>query len=1348
MGLIGWIKNKYYDSRLKKADEFVQKKQFVEAEEIYRKLFGKQPMAVVHLANRYVLYSEGVDEKLSSLRSIEELREYTNEENLSLYEKELNSHVENIYVLSISKFSEKKYSDAVKLIDAIKPYKTNDNSYAEKLHQHHAYLSFSNLIQTSKYDLYLNEIVSELKQYHSNRISDIDHFVDALFNKSFYGRAIKLLDVFISEDGRYKNKEVECVINIVCGKDKDIVSPNKISDFCPNNELRKEASKRLFQLAVESANRNDYTTSLLYDKFASEFLDDDNSFCLAWCNHIFRELEQRANANEIKALISKAKTLKLTEQQTNGLIQDVAKLAQNTTPEKGVEICRLFLKDKTFDQIYISQSESIAKNCNTKLNKNELLSVVKANTNDDSYVDVLARFVPYVPDFVPLFVNAAIQKILRHKSTNYLEQYWAIKEDPSFFKELITTKSNIKEAVVNCIVENDIRFLHSSNLLQSFLNAIDTLKDDEYSYIVAKRLYSKRQEVLDYFIKVALLRCDKLNADECIAMIDHTLDVIQYQTQRRSVWIPLYLRKRKLQTKDDFTLSQKTLFYKETIDTIINTSVDISEIDEPEYYSLWQDYTEFILKKASSQPKETAIKVMMDVRGLVANYCKSFATYTTLCDNLSQRIAKYRWEIGNEQEEDREYDKAIISYKATIDEKIPTYLKKAEFRYLICKIKDGQVTDELEENIEHVLQQKSYQILHDDLAYRYICFLIKTVQPEKAEKVIQNYLPIETQLLEICKNLYIKESEKYLIEFNEKFSQLADNKLTLQEALNFYKEFSHYKTVISRNLTDTTNKFVTYRRKLESYIIKSYFEEEQYASAFEKLQILFPNFFEDDTNYRNVAIAALGTVEMQQTVSEDLYKKAISIWLSAVYCDRLFVKSLDYTTWDDPFTFTLQGSLGNSIEEEYEELPANVNFEEPVDNQNIAILSVQNSLISRMEMFIRDNRPEMEDFFKKEKDALDDLIELRLDESCVIAAPYFAKKNRKVLESVKDAFDVELSQGYDNKEDVLALGVNYGFLDGQYGEYKEAFDYAEQCKNAASKSTKSLRSQLLNLPQIRAYDKLYASVKSFFSSMMNESIHANMNYKDFIDKYEPVCVAFNDTAMSMAFSQYANGEVVHLLNDDLMQLGEGVGYMVRIFNVSPSSIQVKKNLEGMLCNMAVSCAVSPNSTDERIINDALQRTGSTFKNAVAEARIQGLLSDIVNKVKNKKMTLQQALEKVYQMYISNPNNDRICSDLVALCDVCINNYIIGQEVGSTNVRKTLDALNRKKSVTFKRHAKTLAEKYSEIWESIPYENKLVLKGISIGSTLNDKGRALRDGLLYYKNLGGYQSRPGFVSLDL
>ena len=61
MGLISYIKNLYYDSRLKKADKLLIEGLSSEAENIYVSILDKQPLAAVRLASYYYTLSQSAN---------------------------------------------------------------------------------------------------------------------------------------------------------------------------------------------------------------------------------------------------------------------------------------------------------------------------------------------------------------------------------------------------------------------------------------------------------------------------------------------------------------------------------------------------------------------------------------------------------------------------------------------------------------------------------------------------------------------------------------------------------------------------------------------------------------------------------------------------------------------------------------------------------------------------------------------------------------------------------------------------------------------------------------------------------------------------------------------------------------------------------------------------------------------------------------------------------------------------------------------------------------------------------------------------------------------------------------
>ena len=187
-------------------------------------------------------------------------------------------------------------------------------------------------------------------------------------------------------------------------------------------------------------------------------------------------------------------------------------------------------------------------------------------------------------------------------------------------------------------------------------------------------------------------------------------------------------------------------------------------------------------------------------------------------------------------------------------------------------------------------------------------------------------------------------------------------------------------------------------------------------------------------------------------------------------------------------------------------------------------------------------------------------------------------------------------------------------------------------------------------------------------------------------------------------------------------------------------VKSKQNLEGMLAALAALVEQNNSSIDRTAVNNALLNTGNTFKSTVEDARVQANLSVIVDKVNNGSMPKDKALKEVYGLYEKFPDNDRICQNLITLCDMCIMEFVIADKWGASSVRTILDSLNSNKSAAYNRHKDKLAQSYLNIWNQLDPINQLLLEGNSVpGRTLNDKGLALKAGLDYYKKLGGVRN---------
>ena len=68
MGVLGWIKGKYYDYKLEKADKLLQDGAIVGAENAYKEIIEKHIDAVIHLAKLYVNNCRSNDLKIQRFK--------------------------------------------------------------------------------------------------------------------------------------------------------------------------------------------------------------------------------------------------------------------------------------------------------------------------------------------------------------------------------------------------------------------------------------------------------------------------------------------------------------------------------------------------------------------------------------------------------------------------------------------------------------------------------------------------------------------------------------------------------------------------------------------------------------------------------------------------------------------------------------------------------------------------------------------------------------------------------------------------------------------------------------------------------------------------------------------------------------------------------------------------------------------------------------------------------------------------------------------------------------------------------------------------------------------------------
>ena len=1318
MGLISWIKNKHYENKLARANKLVSKANYAKAEDLLRSLLDKKPQAVVELSKLYVLRATDSKSLVDILQKIKSLEQYVSDDNNEGYRFVLSGHIDCMHSKADESFGKKLYGEAVLIVDALLPY-ISTNEFQSKVSRYHAYLSFSQSLIGLNFKVEQKSLIVFLKEYEKGCLNDIQHFVSEYAKKQRYVRAISLLIPFISTYPELKGLAVQQIVQVVNGKDFDYAAPEKITDFVSDSNLSLFAANELVRLSEEKANQKNYEASVLYDKFAAEFLSDDNSFNYNRCKHIVKDIHARVLIKEIAPLLDLSRKLKLSSDQVNVLKDEI---------KKTIEIV---IKQSSK---YIKSKES-AKDLGTalvSLNDIDYL-LIKCQNLYDSGCDLIKSF----------YLSQKKQFIEKQIINENFDR--ALSEAES----IVGVDESAETLIAETYFAKSVKLGQSEEALQLHFDIVKLIDSGK----LLSSFDDKKKIVLTNLREQILLEYEQRNTEKAYSI----LDVVSNQ---HHVWLPLYLELRTKDNKQIKSLAQQIKHADDSIKVITTSVENLKTYADSSIQNFWSHYEGLVTKKTQSQPKDKAIDSLKSLRKHLEQYLHPSIAEERIVI-LTQSIVKLLWSLANEYEADQQYDAAIEQYENIKAEDIASYNSRAELRSLICHLKANKMNSLLCDRANIALSNiKSHESLKDDLAYRLGLYFLKTLQPDQAESVFKKHLvEYSSDLKDLCQKTRLLKAKSVVEKFNEKLILFANKSATSSMAddllyeINNNSDFDKAEEVLGLGRV-----FSNYESAISEYAVQKKIEEGAYVEALSYILDSKSNYVENSSVFHNLAIVALGAIENKQVADSDLdnhhenaitVNHCIGICLTAFYTDYLFVKSLEHTSWDDSYTFTLDDSLGGTCIEDYQDAPENLN-EDAMTDKNISIRDVQKSLVSRLEVAVRKNYPDSETYLNQQKSILEQLVDLKLDKPFTLICPRVAGKNWNALNSIKSAMDHELLQHYGNEERVLALGVEFGFADDVYSAYRNAKNMVDKCKSALKSTVQTITSTFksIDINEIRKYNELFSSLKAFVSSDLNNAIQSKLDYSKFIDKYEQVCLRINDSSLSMAYAQYANGEIVRRLNDDSMKLRDGAVMLTRIYLVSSTSEQVKENLKGVLSSFALEVEKKHRREDQTAMNKIKALANATVRTFIDEAELNAKLQYIVQEVNEGRMEEYEALDKVYNMYVNKTSHEGICKNLVQLCDICIMKYIVNDHFRSTSVSNILNNLNNNKSAVFNRCARQLAQSYNKIWGQLPSNTKYLLQnGYSFdGSTLNSKGLALKKGLEFYKKLGNVVSHNSIFDI--
>lgn len=1497
MGLITWIKDKYYNHILNSADELYASNDISRAEQIYMDILGKQPDAAEHLAKMYCEIAESGKDELENLSKIKNLlaRAPFGKNDLIPYHTRVVRHIE---ATADNDFKNKKYARASRFLKAIEIDKRGNTAFAQKNRICSLYVSLNAVEYDTSYksalstiDTYCNNVDKEVEdailgtvtRLHKSKKLDRAYLLANCLAKKSHKQAINdciaiALDIYKNGNSPFKK-----TLN-----DKDILNYIKaenlsnlidgLEPFVPYSSTFADAYLESGTLSIDNASQDNrlslfkrvwkHTPDVsLVEKFAcpsepiakdviSYFIDNTDSLTqkatftssllkmikLFGDNfYILDTLEQLSKLQFLRRDIGK--DIKADYIEVVDKLCKQAKIANKYKQELLARTYDLF-GDNTIYNKYISTSISVVKEMTEKdIALSEFSKVWKKNQD----AKLLAEFVndkyPFFKEVTEFLVEwFTVSKRLVATQKEFFDCIFAFKDYSyalDIFERLDAKGMNVHTPYVAVILKT-IPTLEADGKLQLINRGLSKFADanlfqekhDVATFLIINGDLEKAKSVLQELIghhkdaepslawvayknykKVQSLDKKEEYLTECLSFdtkhsnpfdqetykptfvkaLKSFIDVIDKHVKTDNIiearrlclslklyssdWYEKYLvivagYLSKIAASNEIAASIYSCF-----DTLSANEVDIKKLNSDIIIGLWDSLFQAELTKALEMTYEDSTSHLQKLCTYVSENCYADKEKELLKNINSELVVIHKTE-GYKQEGVGNIDKAISSYNRLSsigDVRTKTW---AKIRTTICQLKKG--TSLNEEDVLKVLSYVGFAKEKKDLSYRYCIWLIKNTSAKNALDFIKEHLPNEDELIDICNNEYIVEAEASLAELNASIEDMTTGKMSLSDATKLASKIDSYDATISPYLENVHSKIISLKESIQSYILSKSFEEGDYKLALKLLKDTGVSWFLDDIYLRNVAIACLGIAE-NGLLNKLNYKEVISYWLTAVYRDQLFVQSLDYTSWDDSYTFTLDNSMGGSKDESFVTLPDNVNFDEAIEGSVISICEVQQSLLGRFEAAIESLDNFYRQFYDTQKDAMDSLVKLNLDHPCMIAAPYLANNTRKCINEIKGTLDYE----YDNygNENILKVGLMYNLTSGVYGDYKTATTAIDDCSKAIlTKSVVQVNSAFCDsaIDSIREFPDLYSSFVANLQNALSSLIKDEADYKTVMSLFIPICRLINDSTIAYMFGNHINQCVVGELNDEKLDLATGLEDMVSVYEVAKNCSRLKDNIGNVIEALIGKYVTEEKSTDLSALKTVLSKTGREFepnvektlteqvvmvavisdhldsikglatisanseslrlrlshiKDEAEEASINLQLSQIVDKVNNNKILYYSALQKVYSLYEVHQNNKRVCENLCTLVGMCIREYVIPDKVGKSTVMTIFDKLKYNKSTTYKSCASSLREERENILGSLPYEaRRLLTGGTAYGSTLNAEGIRLKNALQLYLDL--------------
>jgi len=380
----------------------------------------------------------------------------------------------------------------------------------------------------------------------------------------------------------------------------------------------------------------------------------------------------------------------------------------------------------------------------------------------------------------------------------------------------------------------------------------------------------------------------------------------------------------------------------------------------------------------------------------------------------------------------------------------------------------------------------------------------------------------------------------------------------IEEQKNIIEDFPQYSTTIFE-----------IQKNLFSKLLHQYISEQQFEKCLDHI-ISYPNFFDSIELLKDAGICCI-RMATNGKITESNYKNVISIWLTAIYNDDIFINSLENTSWDDDYTFTIKNAVGKFGSFIYKRDWANINREEPSES-NIAIGDSQRELINLFENALNSIQPEslhnkVYSFYADEKKAISDLVDL-LGYDTLHTTPEFAKTfntSDTILKHANWRYETKANQ------ELLMVGSKYFTLrfndkGGVIYSSTDMFDKFACAKHYSDMAIERIKKGTQVSPDVYKevlnwFDKIKYSFENEVLVIFNSKIKINDSDTQLITIMEQVFnIIPHSEKLGYLFADYTTSYCIDKINSKSITEIKALELLIKAISICPDNHKTAKNL--------------------------------------------------------------------------------------------------------------------------------------------------------------------------------------------